>query len=68
MKKTTLTMAGLAVILVIAGCAAMPSAEQLDQQTLAMLKASFRSEGIATTDRLDQDLGQKACSSAQAPA
>ena len=66
MKKTTLTMAGLAV-LVIAGCAAMPSAEQLDQQTLAMLKASFRSEGIATTDRLEQDLGQKACSSAQAP-
>ena len=37
MKKTTLTMAGLTVILVIAGCASMPSAEQLDQQTLAML-------------------------------
>jgi sulfur-oxidizing protein SoxX len=67
MKKTTLKMAGLAV-LVIAGCAAMPSAEQLDQQTLAMLKASFRSEGIATMGRLDQDLGQKACSSAQPPA
>ena len=68
MKKTTLTMAGLSVIFVIAGCASMPSAEQLDEQTLAMLKASFRSEGIATTDRLDQDLGQKACSSAEAPA
>jgi L-cysteine S-thiosulfotransferase len=32
-----------------------------------MLKSSFRDEGIATTQRLDQDLGQKACSSAQPP-
>ena len=67
MKKTFLTMAGLSVVWVAASCASRPSADELDQQTLAMLKASFRNEGIASTDRLNQDLGQKACSSDQAP-
>ena len=38
----------------LAGCAALLSAEQLDQQFLALMKGSFRNEGIATTDRLDQ--------------
>ena len=31
-----------------------------------MIKASFRDQGIAKVDRLDQDLGQAACSSRQA--
>jgi sulfur-oxidizing protein SoxX len=46
-----------------ASCASAPTAGDLDQQTLAMLKASFRDQGIAKMDRLNQDLGQKACSS-----
>ena len=33
----------------------------------AMIRASFRDQGIAKLDRLNQDLGQKACSSADAP-
>ena len=33
-----------------------------------MVKASFRDQGIAKVDRLDQDLGQKACSSDKPPA
>jgi len=32
-----------------------------------MLKSSFRSQGIAKVDRLNQDLGQQACSSPNAP-
>jgi len=56
-----------AVALLAAGCASLPSSAELDAQALAMLKASFRDEGIATTKRLEQDLGQQACSSDQAP-
>jgi sulfur-oxidizing protein SoxX len=34
---------------------------------MAMMKASFRDEGIAKVDRIQQDLGQSACSSDQPP-
>ncbi|TDP64157.1 sulfur oxidation c-type cytochrome SoxX [Roseateles toxinivorans] len=66
-KKITL-LAVAAVTLVVAGCASLPSPAELDAQALAMLKTSFRDEGIATNKRLDQDLGQRACSSEQPPA
>ena len=56
-----------AVAAVAAGCASLPSSQQLDAEATAMMKASFRDQGIATMDRLNQDLGQSACSSAQAP-
>ena len=59
---------GLAALGLVAGCASRPSPEALDRQALAMIQASFREQGIAKLDRLDQDLGQKACSSAKAPA
>ena len=55
-------------LLVAAGCATrLPANDELDRQALAMLKASMREQGIAKLDRLDQDLGQKACSSPQPP-
>ena len=65
-KSTLLAMTGAAALLV-AGCASLPGAAELDAQALAMMKASFRDEGIATSKRLEQDLGQRACSSDQAP-
>jgi len=49
------------------GCAAVPSPTELDQQALAVMKASFRDEGIAKVDRLNQDLAQRACSAATPP-
>ena len=52
--------AGAAVLL--AGCATGPSKAELDQQAMALMKASFRDQGIAKVDRLSQDLGQAACS------
>lgn len=69
MQKKTLFLAcaTLVAAFVAAGCATAPSSGELDQQALAMLKGSFRAQGIATMDRLDQDLGQKACSSDQQP-
>ena len=66
--KTKIALAAAVVsALGLAGCAVMPGAVELDAQALAMIKASFRDEGIAKMDRLEQDLGQKACSSEQAP-
>ena len=67
MKKIVLCGAVLAAAALLAACATGPSPAELDQQAQAMMKGSFRAQGIATMDRLDQDLGQKACSSDKAP-
>jgi L-cysteine S-thiosulfotransferase len=64
MNKTWMAALGAAVL---AGCATAPSPAELDQQAQAMMQASFRAQGIATLDRIRQDLGQEACSSDQPP-
>lgn len=56
-----------AFALLAAGAAQAQSAKQLDQQADAMMRASFREQGIAKLDRLDQDAAQKACSAAKPP-
>jgi sulfur-oxidizing protein SoxX len=56
-----------AFFLLAAGAAQAQNAKQLDQQADAMMHASFREQGIARMDRLDQDAAQKACSSAKPP-
>ena len=61
-----LALAATAALL--AGCAMGPSPADLDRQAQAAIQASFRDEGIARVERLRQDLGQLACSSAQPPA
>jgi sulfur-oxidizing protein SoxX len=61
------TLATAAAATMLAGCATAPTPAELDQQALAMIKASFRDQGIAKVDRLAQDLGQQACSSPNAP-
>jgi L-cysteine S-thiosulfotransferase len=63
LKTGLLTAAAVAV----AGCATMPSPAELDAQAAAMTKAAFREQGIAKLDRIQQDLGQSACSSDKAP-
>ena len=45
----------------------MPAPAELDAQALAVIRASFRDEGIAKIDRIQQDLGQSACSSDKPP-
>ena len=67
MRKTTYILAGLAVSALIAGCASSASHQDLDADFAAMMKSSFRDQGIAKTDRLTQDLGQAACSSPNPP-
>lgn len=65
-RKLTLAAAAAAVA-IVAGCASLPSAQELDREALAVIKASFRDQGIAKVDRLQQDLAQQACSSDTAP-
>jgi len=57
-----------AATLAVASCASAPSSQELDRLALATIKSSFRDQGIAKVDRLEQDLGQAACSSDQPPA
>ena len=66
MKKNLLLASG-GVALLLAGCASLPSPQALDAETQALIKAAFRDEGIAKVDRIQQDLGQSACSSDQPP-
>ena len=71
MKQHTipLLIAAAATAAIAAGCATKQQAspQDLDRQTQAIVKASFRDQGIAKTDRLNQDKMQVACSSDQAP-
>ena len=55
-------------LLAAAGCTSLPSSQDLDREALAVIKAGFRDQGIAKLDRLNQDLGQSACSSDKPPA
>ena len=72
MKHTKFKLAAATTVLmgaaaVVTGCATGPSEQDLDAMTLQVLKASFREQGIAKMDRLNQDLGQSACSAATPP-
>lgn len=59
--------AALAALLA-AGCATTPSPQELDAQALATIRSSFRAQGIAQLDRIQQDDAQRLCSSDKAPA
>jgi sulfur-oxidizing protein SoxX len=62
---THIAMAAGAAALVLAGCAAIEPAPDYDALTAQMMKASFRDQGIAKVDRLQQDASNEACSEAE---
>jgi sulfur-oxidizing protein SoxX len=66
-KHLALAFVSAAALALAAGCASGPNTQDLDAMTLQVLKASFREQGIAKMDRLNQDLGQSACSAATPP-
>ena len=47
---------------ILVGCATAPSDAEVTAKAAAVLKASFREQGQAKLDRLDQDDMQKSCS------
>jgi len=67
MNQFRILIAGSAVAAMLAGCASAPAPAELDAQASKAIKSSFRDQGIAKVDRLNQDLGQSACSSDKAP-
>ena len=64
--RLSAALAGTAALL--GACASLPPPEELDAQARAMVRSGFRDQGIAKVDRLNQDLGQSACSSDRPPA
>jgi L-cysteine S-thiosulfotransferase len=68
-RTSSLLAAGgwLVACLFLTSCATPPTAAELDALTARVLQSSFRDQGIAKTDRLQQDLGQAACSSDKPP-
>jgi sulfur-oxidizing protein SoxX len=61
------TLSAIAAAGLLTACATGPTPAELDAQFAAMMKASFRDQGIAKADRIQQDLGQQACSSDKPP-
>ncbi len=59
---------GLSTLLVLAGCASVAPAPNYDALTAAMMKTSFRDQGIATVDRLQQDASNAECSKSEGKA
>ena len=66
-KKIGLSVAVAAAVWV-AGCAAVAPAPDYDALVSEMMKASFRDQGIAKVDRLQQDASDAECSKAQGQA
>jgi L-cysteine S-thiosulfotransferase len=52
---------------VLVSCATGPAPAELDTMVQQLMQASFREQGIAKVERLQQDLGQQACSAATPP-
>jgi len=67
-RHLALGAAALLAVAVAAGCATTPSPQELDAQASAAIRASFRAQGIATLDRIQQDDAQRLCSSDRPPA
>lgn len=63
MNKQTLYIAAAAALtaVLVAGCTSMPSSAELDRMTADIVKASFRDQGIAKTDRLVLDDANREC-------
>ena len=61
----TTAAASLATLATLAGCAAMTPAPDYNVLMAQMMTASFRDQGIAKMDRLQQDASNAECSAAQ---
>jgi sulfur-oxidizing protein SoxX len=63
-KHIALAVLAVGTAAALIGCAAGPSAQDVDTAFQQTLKSSFHEQGIAKLDRLDLDASNKACSEA----
>jgi sulfur-oxidizing protein SoxX len=59
---TTALAAATVVSAILIGCATVPGDAEMSAKAAAVMKASFKEQGQAKLDRLDQDDMQKTCS------
>jgi sulfur-oxidizing protein SoxX len=64
-KKRITTALALGAVVALAGCAGNAPGTDYDAMLASMMKSSFRDQGIAKVDRLQQDLSNEQCSMAQ---
>ena len=64
-KKTIVVAMAVVATVAIAGCASLVPKPDYDALLAQMMSGSFRDEGIAKVDRLQQDAANAACSQAQ---
>jgi L-cysteine S-thiosulfotransferase len=67
-SKLFFKSAAVSVLVILAGCATVAPAPDYDALTAAMMKASFRDQGIAKVDRLQQDASNAECSKSEGKA
>ena len=60
----TYACAAASACLLLSACASVPSSAELDKLTAAIIKVSFRDEGLVKVDRLTQDDANRECSAA----
>jgi sulfur-oxidizing protein SoxX len=66
-KNIQFVLSGIALALLVVGCASGPSVAELNELTRQIVKASFRDQGIAKADRvLNTDETNRACREADA--
>ena len=68
MHKIKSCAASATLATVLAGCASVAPAPNYDALLGEMMKASFRDQGIATVDRLQQDASNAECSASEGKA
>ena len=68
MTITLRKVVALAAVAILAGCATTPTPADYDKLAREMIRTSFRDQGEAKLDRIDQDAVQQACSSTTPPA
>ncbi len=66
LRTNWLPIVGVASSLIVLGCASVDSTANVDAMTKKMVAESFRDQGIAKVDRLQQDASNEACSAADA--
>ena len=63
-RRAVPVLTAVGVIAGLVGCAGTPSPADADRDALQVIRAAFRDEGIARTDRLNQDAANADCSKA----
>ena len=66
-RRAILIRSGLLAAAVSSACSSTPTSQDTARQTQAVLQSSFRAQGIATLERLNQDELQQACSGESPP-